>query len=147
MKMKYFAAFGLGAFLLIMMATGCASVPVRQGPVLAVSATETILGTIQDTETKVYAGGTGAESKAVHQKIAGALEIAFKAQIRAATALKGLKVGDPLPTSLADYATAVKGVITALQSLDVSPIQQSLLANAQQILTSITSILIAHGGN
>ena len=122
--------------------TACGGNPVPVG-IPALQSTETVLGVIQDTEAAIFAAGK--ESPAVHKEVSAALAVAFQAQIDATTALKAFQPGDPIPPSFTGYLTAVQNVIVALQKLDVSDAQQSILAQAQRIVASLQDLITALG--
>lgn len=122
-------AGALGAGVL----SACASLPVKQQAVVSLQASETALEAAHDAErllcsptadqTAPIRHCDGAQAIAIgltdarHQAIARVFAIAFDTQIKAATALKAWRAGDPAPSSVADYQRDLTDVLTLIQQL------------------------------
>jgi hypothetical protein len=147
----------LGVFLFVILASGCASLPVKERAVQTLNATQNTLGQIQDTERRLcnaaeYAVSPSTPIKACagpladatmltterHQRIAAALSKAFDAQIKAAVVLRAWRAGDPVPSTLPDILDALASVAAVVEDEE----EFEKLANVLQPGDE----LVLHGG-
>lgn len=127
--------------LALVVATACASLPVKQKAVTSLQVTHVALSNAQDFERQAYAAQTiPGLTQARHQQFAGIFSKAFQDEITAGAALRAWKAGDPAPQSLAqlqadaDQALAVVGQLVPQASDLTSKIQAVADAVLQVVL-------------
>lgn len=155
--MKRFILIGL-----LVASAGCASLPVKQQATEKLVATERLLATAQDTE-RALCSPTADKSKPIthcdgsvaatvgltdarHQATASAFAIAFTAQVKAATALRAWKAGDPPPTDVATLSADITAALTLAKQLSGSPDVQKIATTLQQAIDTVTAVLSSLGG-
>lgn len=134
-------------------AVGCASLPVKQRAVNSLQASELALEAAWDAERAICSPAAtpttpltqcdGAVAAAVgltfaqHQAIDRQFSTAFGGIDTAQTALKAWRAGDPVPTTLLNYQTALHDVLTAVAAIlpktaaPVTKVQQAIDEAAQ----------------
>lgn len=126
----------------LLLAVGCASIPVKQRVVVGSQAVETVLGAAQDFERAAFAQSTiPGLTAAKHQAFAGALSKAFDAQIKLNTALVAWRSGEPAPATLAELQTDVNDAFAVAQSLlPAGGRAADLLAKVQAVLNEAAKL-------
>lgn len=157
-----------GLILLLVFATGCASLPVKQKAVQGLQASEVALESAQSIERSLCfnvpstehgnhctnpvavtvklctaAEATGTTPCSQHQKLAQYFADAFDIEVKASTALKTWQAGEPVPTDVAGYQTDINAILALAQNLD--PGAASFVAQAQLAVNSVAATLTALG--
>lgn len=134
--------------------TGCASLPQKQRAVMSLAASEAALAASHDAErllcsptanqTTAITHCEGAQASAIgltderHRQLARLFATAFDAEVKAATALKLWRAGDPAPSSVADYQRDVQGILSAV--LVLAPRTERVVSKAQEAVDQVAAV-------
>lgn len=146
--------------VLAALVSACASLPVKQKAVVSLQASEMALEASHDAEralcspnadkTKPIQHCDGSIAlkigltDAKHKEIAGLYVTAFDAQLKAATALKAWRAGDPYPTTVAEYQHGASDILILVAQ--VFPKSQATVTKAQQAVNEAAKIAALLGG-
>ncbi len=137
------------ALVLALTFVACASLPPKQVMTVDVQQVETLLGTIQDTATSLCVPNPPTHCTAAAvvftdaswKTLNTALVSAFAGQVQLATALKAWTPGVAgAPPSVVAISQQAQAVITAIQVLPIGAQEAKILAEAQAVVTEITTI-------
>ncbi len=145
-------------FLSVAVTVACASLPLKENAVKGLQASELALESAQTIERGLCfiaptteSGGHCSNAMAAtvgltdarHQALASAFSAAFGVEIKAATALKAWKAGDPAPSDVATYRADAQGILLLVQTL--APGSADLVSKAQLAVNEATAVATALG--
>lgn len=144
------------AFILLTLATACASVPVKQQAVLSVQTSVQVLGTIQDAERAICNGAadktkpiTHCEGPAAvqagitdaqHQQFSAALARAFTIEGQAITALRAWKAGEPTPTTVALFTADLSQAMAVVRQLAPGLQVMTVSDKLEKVIADLTAV-------
>jgi hypothetical protein len=139
--------------ILLAFSSACASLPLKQQAVQSLQGSETALEAAHNIERSLCFNLPATETgnhctnplaatvkltDAQHQKLAQYFSNAFDVEIKAATALKAWKAGQPIPTDVAGYQTDLTAILTLAKTLD--PGASTLVAKSQDAVDKAAAV-------